>query len=204
MGKEAFVRISDLAKEAELPASTIRYYTDMGLLTPAMHTEGGHQLYDAQNCLQKLRLIQALIRRGMSLPEVKEEIARRKQALKVLIVEDEPEVASLLEDFFKQSLGAGVVVLVAKDGFSAGKMYSAALPDLIILDLMLPGINGIEVCRLIRQDPDVRDAKILAVTGYNTPENAKAILSAGADAYLGKPFGLKELREKLKALGVSL
>ena len=73
-------------------------------------------------------------------------------------------------------------------------------PDLVILDLMLPGVNGFDVCRQIRADPDNAGIRILAVTGYDTPENMKKIMDAGADRYLTKPMDTREIVKAVSQL----
>lgn len=232
LGKGGFARISELAKRASVLASTIRHYTEFGLLHPAMDTEGGHRLYDVEVCLKKLRLIQALSRRGKSLPEIREELKRRASILKVLVVDDEEEVLNFIRDIFvlvsrpgqasqprlaterlskestqpknpsQQAQQPQIELEVARDGFTAGKKYADFFPDLIILDLMLPGMDGFKVCQMIREDPDMAEVKILAITGYDTPEHEQKIRAAGANGYLAKPFAIKEFLGKLQELGI--
>ena len=67
----------------------------------------------------------------------------------------------------------------------------------VILDLLLPGVNGFDICRQIKQDKYLRDTKVLAITGYDTPEHKDKIFSAGADDYLSKPMDLDELYLKI-------
>ena len=81
---------------------------------------------------------------------------------------------------------------VVNDGFTAARLLNDFLPDLIILDLLLPGINGFEICKQIKQDRFLKDTKILTVTGYDSEKHRAKILAAGTDDYLSKPMDTKE------------
>ena len=92
----------------------------------------------------------------------------------------------------------------APDGFSAGRLVHVFAPDLVILDLLLPGVDGFQVCKMIRQDAETKSTKILAVTGYDSPEIRSKIIDSGADDYLGKPLEYAQTLEKIcKLLSVT-
>ncbi len=122
-----------------------------------------------------------------------------KGSIRVLIVEDDINVIRFITRIVKK-LKDEYEIAVAMDGFEAGKQVSTFKPDLVILDLMLPKIDGFEVCKNIRSDKVTKNIKILAVTGYDTEENKKRILACGANSYLIKPFEAKDLKEKIKDL----
>jgi len=84
---------------------------------------------------------------------------------------------------------------VASDGFEAGLKVMEFNPGLIILDLFMPGMDGFEVCKRIKGNPETSHIKILAITGFDTKENRNRIMAAGADAYMTKPFNLNTLLE---------
>src|SRR3989344_719260 len=88
------------------------------------------------------------------------------------------------------------VIFDAEDGFEAGQKVAQILPSLIILDIMLPGLDGYKVCKAIRANERMRHSKILAISGHNIEETRKNILAAGADDFLGKPFTVDALKEK--------
>jgi len=114
---------------------------------------------------------------------------------KILLVEDETSVAS----FIKKGLSEeGYEVSIALDGSTGLQMALANSFDLIILDIMLPGINGIEVCRSIRQQN--KSVAILFLTALGTSENVVIGLGAEADDYLIKPFKFIELLARVKSL----
>jgi DNA-binding response OmpR family regulator len=114
--------------------------------------------------------------------------------MRILIVEDEQPLRSGLEDLFA---AAGHQVVAVGDGRSALEAGLSSPFDLVILDLMLPGVNGIEVCRRLRQ---ARPASaILMLTARGSEDDKVAGFAAGADDYLAKPFGVRELLARVEA-----
>ena len=116
---------------------------------------------------------------------------------KILIVDDEPEAVELLEFNMKQ---AGYEVLVAADGAEALKKAHLALPSLILLDLMLPEVDGLEVCKMLRRDPATANIPIVMVTAKATEIDKILGLELGADDYITKPFSPRELVLRVKKL----
>ncbi|MCE7069476.1 response regulator transcription factor [Dyadobacter sp. CY327] len=115
--------------------------------------------------------------------------------MKLLLIEDEPSVISLIQ----RSLSAsGHEITVAMDGKSGLEMATNHTFDMIILDLMLPVINGMEVCRKIRSAGNA--TPILMLTALGTTENIVSGLDAGADDYMTKPFKLAELEARIRTL----
>ncbi|OGS20174.1 MAG: hypothetical protein A2252_11025 [Elusimicrobia bacterium RIFOXYA2_FULL_39_19] len=192
------LRISEIAKKAGVLPSKIRYYTDMGLLQVATQTTGGHRLYDEDITLKKLNHIGFLSKKGLSIDAIKQELVKTLQRKKVIVIDDEPEVAQLVEQVIKEKVDAEV--WTAYDGFSAGRLITEHLPDLIVLDIMLPGVNGFEICKQIHNLPYMKNTKILAMTGYDSIENKQKIMEAGANDYLAKPMDIHVLVEKVNGL----
>jgi DNA-binding response OmpR family regulator len=114
-----------------------------------------------------------------------------------LVVEDDRRMADLMEKVLKRD---GWEVRVARNGFDAGFLASSLLPGLILLDIMLPGIDGREACRQMRSDPRLSKTKILAVTALRDPKSVNEIFEAGVDAYLAKPFDISHLRTEVERL----
>lgn len=112
----------------------------------------------------------------------------------VLIVEDERNLCCLIRDNLQEQ---GYQVLQAFDGPSALTMAKDALPDLVILDIMLPGMDGLEVCRRLRQDSIM---PILMLTARAEEIDRVLGLELGADDYLTKPFSMRELKARVRAL----
>lgn len=115
--------------------------------------------------------------------------------MKILLVEDEPHVAGIINKGLTEN---GYSVSVAPDGTMGLQMALANTFDVFILDIMLPGINGIELCKQIRQQKIF--SPILFLTALGTTENIVAGLEAGGDDYLVKPFKFAELEARLKSL----
>jgi len=195
MDKKKLLRISEIADKVGVLPSTIRYYTDLGLISPSSTTEGGHRLYSEEEVVPIIRQIQFLVRKGYTIEQIKKEIENIKNKKKILVIDDEIEICELITDLLKDKFPCEIKV--ARDGFTAGRLMNDFLPDLIILDLLLPGINGFEICRNIRQDEYLKHTKILAITGYDTPEHKKEIFTAGTDDYLSKPMDLSVLYTKI-------
>jgi two-component system, OmpR family, response regulator len=192
------LKISEVAREAGVLPSTVRYYTDIGIINVKSETKGGHRLYDRDITVNTIRKIQFLNQQGRSIEDIKKELLNSSKK-KILVVDDEPEVGNLVTDVAKQFF-PDFEVRVVYDGFSAGKMLNEYLPDMIVLDLMLPGLNGFEVCKQIRSNQFLAGVKILAVTGFDSEENRKKILAGGANDYLSKPMNVASLKEKIAAL----
>jgi excisionase family DNA binding protein len=105
----------------------------------------------------------------------------------VLIVDDELSTRRLMRRLIENAYPK-VEIYEATDGYEAGFKTRDLRPSLVILDLILPCIDGIKVCRIIRKSPDLNRTKILAVTGYKAEKSRRVFLRAGADAFLTKPF----------------
>jgi len=112
----------------------------------------------------------------------------------VLVVEDEPSLASTLSYNLRKN---GFNVVSAADGVAGLQEARRARPDVVVLDLMLPKMDGLEVCRRIRADSDV---PILMLTAKSEELDKVVGLEVGADDYLTKPFGMRELMARVRAL----
>src|SRR5262249_45345485 len=112
----------------------------------------------------------------------------------VLVVDDEPNLVELVRSYLEHE---GYTVLTAADGPAALDVVGARQPELVVLDLMLPGLDGIEVCRRLRQ---FSDAYVLMLTAKAEEIDKIVGLSVGADDYLTKPFSPRELVARVKAM----
>ncbi|MBD2439991.1 response regulator transcription factor [Nostoc sp. FACHB-110] len=115
----------------------------------------------------------------------------------ILIVEDEAEIAQLIQISLEKE---GFSCSVSRDGVNALRMFQEKPPDLIILDLMIPGLDGLEVCARIRQKPGAKDPYILMLTAKGEEIDRVIGLSTGADDYMVKPFSPRELVARVRAL----
>jgi DNA-binding response OmpR family regulator len=118
-------------------------------------------------------------------------------ARKVLIAEDEPSIVLSLEFLLKN---AGHEVAIAHDGAEALRLAGTARPDLLVLDVMLPSIDGFEVCRRLRENAETRGIRVLMLTARGRESEVEKGLTAGADAYMTKPFATRELVRTVERL----
>ena len=116
---------------------------------------------------------------------------------KILVVDDEPEAVDLVAYNLKQ---AGYEVLVAAEGAEALRKARSALPGLIVLDLMIPEVDGLEVCKLLRRDPATVAIPIIMLTAKAAEIDRIVGLEIGADDYITKPFSPRELVLRIKKL----
>jgi two-component system phosphate regulon response regulator PhoB len=122
-------------------------------------------------------------------------VSKRNVRPRILVVDDEPEAVELVEFNLKQ---AGFEVLAAADGAEALKKAHSALPSLIVLDLMLPEVDGLEVCKMLRRDPATAAVPIVMVTAKAAEIDRILGLELGADDYVTKPFSPRELVLRVK------
>lgn len=117
--------------------------------------------------------------------------------MEILIVEDEIEIAQLIQLYLERE---GFSCRHCRDGLSAIVVFQEHPPDLIILDLKIPGLDGLEVCARIRQQPSPKDPYILMLTAKGEENDRIVGLSTGADDYMVKPFSPKELVARVRSL----
>lgn len=116
---------------------------------------------------------------------------------KILIVDDEPNIVLSLEFLMEQS---GFAVAVARDGDEALTQMASFRPDLVLLDIMLPKINGYEVCQKIRATPDWAGVRVLMLSAKGRELEVSKGLALGADGYVTKPFSTRELIDQVRRL----
>jgi excisionase family DNA binding protein len=184
--------VSQASKYCKVSSKTIINWIDAGYIK-AYKTVGGHRR------IKKEDLDQFLKEKGMPLPEEAKTTEERK---KILVVDDdkiivETIVQALEEDEF------GYEMISASDGFEAGLQVNHFKPDLLILDIMMPDINGYEVCQKIKSSPETKDTKIIVLSAYLDDDAFNQMKEYGADACFSKPLPLEQLRfEVAKLLGL--
>ena len=118
-------------------------------------------------------------------------------AKRVLIADDEPNIVTSLEFLMEQ---AGMEVRVARDGQEAIDLAESFRPDLILLDVMMPVLNGYEVCQRLKSDPKLRHVRVLILSAKGRDVEVAKGRELGADGYITKPFSTRELVSKVRAL----
>ena len=166
---------------------TVRQWAARGLLR-SLTTPGGHRRF-------LLRDVEEFARSRGSTP------APRSSGRpgRVLIVGDDVQLGLSIAAMIG-SRDANIAIEIAHDGFEAGLKVESFRPHALLLDLMMPGMDGIEVCRRLRARPTLNHVRIVAMTGFPSPENVERIMTAGADACLPKPLDSERL---LAELGLS-
>jgi DNA-binding response OmpR family regulator len=112
------------------------------------------------------------------------------QTRKVLIVDDEPNIVTALEFLLRRS---GYEVRIATNGAEALALVDSERPDLVLLDVMMPGKSGYEVCQRLRERPELAATKIVMLSAKGSEAEVNKGLSLGADLYITKPFSTQEL-----------
>lgn len=116
---------------------------------------------------------------------------------KIYLVEDENDIADIVKHYLKN---AGYNIEIFEDGEKALRRIHVSAPDMLLLDLMLPGMDGLEICRLLRSEPATKKLPIIMLTAKGEETDKIVGLEMGADDYVTKPFSPKELVARVKAL----
>ena len=115
---------------------------------------------------------------------------------RILLVEDDPSISEILQH---NLIKAGYDVIAVSDGQAALHRARSQSPDLVVLDLMIPVIDGLEVCRQLRSDPRTQEIRVLMLTAKGEEMDEVVGFNMGADEYVTKPFRIKPLMERIKA-----
>lgn len=189
MRRQKFLTTGDIASYCEVTNAAVLKWIDSGKLA-GFTTPGGHYR------ILRTDFRDFLLHHGMFVDEGF--FGKGRNRKRILIVDDEPTVVTFIEGALL--LEGKYELATASDGFDAGQQVATLKPDLIILDIMLPGMDGFEVCRRVKSDAATRHIKILAITGFATEENVRRILRTGADDCMAKPLKLRDLQEKVAEL----
>lgn len=120
---------------------------------------------------------------------------------KVLIVDDEPNILILMEQALEKLEDENdVILLTAKNGKEALDLIENELPNLVFLDVMMPKMNGLEVCEKVKQDPNLKHIYIIMLTAKGQEFDKKTGIAVGADLYITKPFRPKEVLAKSREI----
>jgi len=178
---------SEVARLLRVAVRSVATWIDQGQLK-AGRTPGGHRRIEVPD------LIDFMKRQGFPVPP---ELSP-PSAPRVLVVDDDEAVARWMAEEV-QSAHRDWEVAQAHDGFTAGELVGAWRPDVVILDLRMPGVDGFETCRRIKARPETRETAVIAVTAYPTAEAKDRILACGARACLDKPLDRTLLLAELEA-----
>lgn len=179
---DEFLTPAEVAQLLGVAPVTVRAWASKGLCADRI-TPGGHRRFARHEVERFAR------ERGMPLAR-----GPVSSTPRTLVVDDDPQIQRLLCDFLGQY---GVQTAIASDGFEAGFQVAIFHPDLVLLDLKMPGIDGLEVCRRIKADPATRATRVVFLSGYLTAERREAMRIAGAELCIEKPVDLSVLPSQL-------
>ena len=174
-GKPVFTTF-ETAKLCHVSPLSIINWVNAGRL-PAFRTPGGHRRIRREDLIRFMR------ENGIPLPDDLREGSGRP---KVLVVDDEASIREVLSEHLT-TRGTPFEALAASDGFEAGRLMATFRPDVVLLDLRMPGLDGFQVCRTIKADPETSSTIVVAMTGYFSPETESRILECGAVRCFAKP-----------------
>lgn len=162
----------------------------------AFTTPGGQYRVYAEDLMQFLQ------DRNMRIPEELDQIVQEaSEGSCILIVDDDKELNNLLRTYLERKL-TDHSIHQAFDGYEAGAMLYRIKPNIVILDIDLPGVNGHVICKKIKSDPDLANPFVLAVTGMDDPAEKDAILKEGADGFLSKPFDTSDVVDIINSVKI--
>ncbi len=162
---------------------TVRQWAQKGWLK-ASTTVGGHRRFLLHDVEQFAR------ERNLAFFSPKHAVPR------ILIVDDNRQLVNFLLELFA-NMDNPPQTEFAYNGFDAGRKVQSFKPDILLLDLMMPGLDGFEVCTQLKSDPACKTLRIIAMTGYPSEENIERIINAGAEKCLSKPLDVKLLRKTI-------
>lgn len=181
---KSYLMPAEVAELLAVSVVTVRNLVEKGELK-SMSTSGGHRRFRYKDVIQYAR------NHGLELN------LQESNSYKILIVDDDEQYLKMLE-MMLNGLPFQLEVETAKNGFQAGFKAKQNIPDLLLLDIRMSGISGIEVAGAIKEDPETAGVRIIAMTGYADDDMSREMKQSGAETILQKPFTKEEL---LQAIG---
>ncbi|MCX7705408.1 MAG: response regulator [bacterium] len=184
--KNNFYTTGEVARILNCSRVTVFHWILNGKI-PAIRTAGGHYRIPKNNIEKLLK------------PLNSEQTGKQERKIKILVVDDEPNIVKTLVMFLKK-VQPDFEVYGTTSSFDAGKLIITFKPDIAIIDIVMPGIDGFEVVEKIKSDPLTKDIKVIAITGYGTKENIEKIKKKGAILCILKPFDYYDVVEQVKKI----
>jgi excisionase family DNA binding protein len=182
---------TDVARLLAVSPVTVRQWAQKGLIE-ARTTPGGHRRYTRAAVADFAR------RMAMTLPD---DFVGAATSARVLVVDDDRQFNAMLVGWLKSRF-PGADVVQCHDAFDAGRQVQRARPSLMLLDATMSGIDGVEVCRMLKSEPGGQFIRVIAMSAHANPELERRIVTAGAERLLKKPFGADELFQACGSSGV--
>jgi excisionase family DNA binding protein len=185
-----FLTTGQIASSCQVTIPTVKRWIREGHLT-AFQTAGGHFRVTEE----EFRRFQDAYRMPVGRTGTEAEAQAQPR---ILIVDDD---AALLDTLLEAlSWDGRYKVEIAQDGYEGLIKVGSFAPNLLVLDIRMPGLNGFQVCRRVKSDPATREIRILAITGQSVHHTREQILEAGADGFLEKPIRLDDLQSEVARL----
>ncbi len=183
--------VSDASRLCGVSLKTITNWIEQGHIK-AHKTVGGHRRILREDLYRFMK------EHGIPLPQGEKDKGRKK----ILIVDDDKIIVQTLVLAFEED-EHGYEVISSADGFEAGMQVEHFKPDIVILDIMMPDINGYEVCKRIKSNPETQHTKVIVLSAYLEEESFRKMKAFGADACFSKPLPLSDLKKEVaKLLGI--
>jgi len=180
-----FYTTHEVSKFCNVYPTTVINWIREGKLS-AYTTPGGHRR------IKKEDLLELMQKNNMPIPE---DLTKGQKHV-VLVIDDDAKILQMIKTIFSRE--RDLQVITARSGFEAGLTIYTNMPDIILLDFLMPNMSGFEVCRRLKSDEKTKDIPIIAVTALKEPEEIKKMFSAGIADLVSKPFKSEELLKKVK------
>ncbi|HNS33410.1 MAG TPA: response regulator [bacterium] len=190
LAKRPYLSTGEIARICHISRATVFNWIKDGKLKASRIPGGKYKIFNNE--------FLSFMKKAGLLPLV-EDPEVLSHGIKILIVDDQPKIVESIKIFLEKT-DPNFHVTGATSGFEAGQLVFSFKPDVIILDLIMPDVDGFAVCKNIKSNSLTKNTKIIAVTGYPTEENRKKIKLAGADAIFVKPLDYRELLKKIAEL----
>ena len=180
MHNETLLKPNEVAKMLHVSPVTVRQWAATNKL-PCKQTPGGHRRFAIDDVREFLE---------------QQSVTSDQDSITILIIDDDRMHYQFLEEAIKHLL-PHVSTAVASNGFEAGDLLHKSKPDVVLLDIIMPGIDGFAVCQRIKSSSMTCHIPVIAMTGYPSDENIQRIIAAGAETCLRKPIRMDMLRDLL-------
>jgi len=187
MRKRAFFTTFEISQICGVNPTTVQNWVKSKRLK-AFQTPGKHRRVRRDDLVEFLRKF------DMPIPAELENNEAQKIIHNVLIADDDTDVRNVIADALR--VGDEINITEARNGIDALLAIGRSKPDMIILDVRMPNMNGYDVCERLKADNDVRKIKIIAISGDHSPEVRERIIAAGADMFFTKPLDLIGFRDE--------
>ena len=184
MSNKPYLAPNEVAELLMVSPVTVRQWAQKGMLD-AMLTAGGHRRFKFEEVERFAK------ERGLTL------FRPQNEKVRILVVDGDKQSLNSVREIIS-SIDSEIEVETASDGFSAGHLVHSFNPDIMLLDLRLQGLDGVDVCRCIKETPSTRSIRVVAMTDFPGDSNVDAVMEAGAEACITKPFSAETLAETLK------